>query len=160
MTAPGGEWVEAAAFAADHNVDARTVRNWIRDGMPAMRAARGKYLVQRAAANAWRDARQKSATAPTDEADARARKLAAEAELKELELAKARGELVTVEDAARAVEEQVRLVRAALLAAPGQWAPYLIGLQTAGHAQAVLDDLTREALERVSQGGDDADDAP
>ncbi len=57
--------------------------------------------------------------------EARTRKLSAEAELAELELAKVRGDLVRTEDVIKAWEDVLRAMKAKLLGIPSKSAPIL-----------------------------------
>ena len=132
-----------------------TLRAWTKEGMP--RAANGLYNL--ADCLAWWEARtHEKATAvtpPSDEAEARARKLSAEAELAEYKVAEVRGQMVTTEDAGKEIEGRVGQMRAEIISVPGRWAPEVVGLATAREAQARLDDLVRDLLARVT--ADDAD---
>ena len=85
---------------------------------------------------------------PYDEA--RTRKVNAEAEIAELELAKIRGELVVAEDVVKAWEDVLGALKAKLMAIPTKGAPVVATESEAGKCQAILEDLIREALEELS----------
>jgi len=85
-----------------------------------------------------------------DYEEARARKVAAEAEIAELELAKVRGELVVADDVVTAWSDTLASLKAKLVSVPSKAAPIVASDDTAGGCQKVLDDLIREALEELS----------
>lgn len=94
---------------------------------------------------------------PTDLDDAKARKLAAEAELAELELAKARGEVVAIGDAAKLIAEEYTAVRSKLLALPTKLAP-LLNTDNTEATRALLARGIHEALDELVgavSGGDE-----
>lgn len=107
----------------------------------------------------WRDqelARQirseaKADSKPGDLEEAKARKMAAEAELAELELAKARGELIAVEDAVKEAEQVFERLRARLIAVPGKEAHRFVGLKRLPHAMKGLRDVIDTALTELSR---------
>lgn len=91
--------VALAEFAGDHDSDVRTVTRWIQEGMPHRRVGSERRIV-RSEANKWlRGMERERARAETspDEAVERARKLRAEADIKEDERDEKRGKLVPVE---------------------------------------------------------------
>lgn len=105
----------------------------------------------------WRDAeltrKAKEEAGPADFEKAKARKMAAEAELAEMELARARGELVTVADAGERLAKILERVRSRLVAFPGKLAPRLVGVDTAMEARGVLEGAVAEVLTELSSGG-------
>lgn len=85
-----------------------------------------------------------------DYEEARARKVAAEAEITELELAKVRGELVVADDVVTAWSDTLSSLKAKLVSIPSKAAPIVAAEDSAGGCQQVLDELIREALEELS----------
>jgi len=85
-----------------------------------------------------------------DYEEARARKVAAEAQITELELAKVRGELVVAEDVVAAWSDTLSSLKAKIISIPSKAAPILASEDSAGGCQKVLEDLIREALEELS----------
>jgi len=85
-----------------------------------------------------------------DYEEARARKVAAEAEITELELAKVRGELVVAEDVVSAWSDTLSSLKAKMVSIPSKAAPIVAAEDSAGGCQQVLEDLIREALEELS----------
>jgi hypothetical protein len=95
------------------------------------------------------------AKAPVDADDARTRKLAAEAEIAEMQRDKMRGELVDISSVESVVAEEYAAVRSKLLALPGKLAPMVAieadeiacrDLIERGVTEA-LDELARDAGE-------------
>jgi len=107
----------------------------------------------------WRDqelARQiraeaKESARPADLEEAKARKMAAEAELAELELAKARGDLITVDDAVKGAEKLFERLRARLIAVPGKEAHRFVGIKRLPQANKALRDVVDSALVELSK---------
>lgn len=82
--------------------------------------------------------------------EARAKKVAAEAEITQLELAKVRGELVVAEDVVTAWSDTLSSLKAKLISIPSKAAPIVAAEDEAGICQKVIEDLVREALEELS----------
>jgi hypothetical protein len=80
----------------------------------------------------------------------RTQKMAAEAQIAEIELAKVRGELVTAEEVVTAWIDVVGAVKAKLLSIPTKAAPILANEESAGGCQIILEDLINEALEELA----------
>ena len=85
--------------------------------------------------------------------EARARKTAAEAELAEIAVAKARGQLVEISLVAKAVSDEYAATRAKLLALPSKLGP-MLAIETASVAcQDLIERGIVEALEELSRDG-------
>jgi len=82
--------------------------------------------------------------------EARTRKVNAEAEIAELELAKVRNQLVIVEDVVKAWTDTLANLKAKLTNVPSKAAPIVASESDAGVIQAMLADLMNEALEELS----------
>ena len=82
--------------------------------------------------------------------EARTRKMNAEAELSELDLAKVRNQLVIVEDVVKAWTDTLANLKAKLTSIPSKAAPIVSSESDAGVIQAMLADLMNEALEELS----------
>lgn len=82
--------------------------------------------------------------------EARARKVAAEAEIAELELERIKGSLVQAHLVVNAWTDTLASMRAKLISLPSKAAPIVAAEDQAGVCQRVLDDLVREALEELS----------
>ncbi len=82
--------------------------------------------------------------------EARTRKINAEAEIAEMELAKVRNQLVIVEDVVKAWTDTLANLKAKLTNIPSKAAPIVASESDAGVIQAMLADLMNEALEELS----------
>ena len=82
--------------------------------------------------------------------EARTRKVNAEAEIAELELAKVRNQLVLVEDVVKAWTDTLANLKAKLTSIPSKAAPMVASESEAGIIQSMLSDLMNEALEELS----------
>ena len=106
---------------------------------------------------AWREslveAKAAAKAAPTTEDEAKARKAAAEAQIKELDLAKMLGQLVTVADAAAGFAAQCAELRAAVVAMPGRYAAECVGLDDVGAAMLLLRRVQHDLLTALAGGG-------
>ena len=85
---------------------------------------------------------------PYDEA--RTRKVNAEAEIAELELARGHGTLVIAVDVVQAWEEVLGALKGKLLSIPTKAAPVVSAEPDAAQCQHILEDLMNEALEELS----------
>lgn len=81
---------------------------------------------------------------------ARTRKVTAEAEIAELELAKVKGDLVTAEDVVTAWEDVLGAVKGKLLSIPTKAAPIIAAESEPAVCQRICEDLILEALEELS----------
>lgn len=155
------ETVSKKECAARLNLTTRQITNLVDAGMP--RNVEGNRV-----SFPWPDAlhwyiqyridAEVARNGPADFEAARARKMAAEAELAELELAQRRGLLLTTDDFRRELEAPLVRVRAALQNVPGKYAPRCVGLETPAIAQGVLDEVVREAMTELARVAGESDD--
>lgn len=82
--------------------------------------------------------------------EARTRKVNAEAEIAELELAKIHGTLVVAEDVVSAWEDVLAAAKAKFLSIPTKAAPIVAAESEPGVCQKIIEDLVHEALEEFS----------
>lgn len=101
---------------------------------------------------AKRKARDQARPANYDEA--RAREMAAKAELAELEVAAKRGELMTVAQYDDVVGSAFQRVRSQLLTLPTKMAPEMVGLVKATEAQAKVQGFVDDVLAELHRAGD------
>jgi phage terminase Nu1 subunit (DNA packaging protein) len=147
------------------SVNLSTVDNWVRDGCPFLsrpvRQGVGQWEFSPAAVFQWRIDRERQAMlgalVDVDEAEARRRKLAAEAGLAELQLRKANGEVVAIADAQKAWSQMVGAARAKLLSIPTKLAPLLAVETSELVCQAAIEAAVHEALTELSTGEADQD---
>lgn len=149
---PRKEKLSRNAAAARLVLTPQQVSNLVRDGLPHERRGAG-YVVVFPDAMAWYKARLreegKRAAAPTTLSEARLRSETADAELKELELAERRGELMTVAQFEAAVGEAFARTRSKLLNLPAAAAMRVVGetlLARTQEAQALVDEVLRELV--------------
>ena len=82
--------------------------------------------------------------------EARTRKINAEAEIAEMELAKVRNQLVLVEDVVKAWTDTLANLKAKLTSIPSKAAPMVASESETAMIQSMLSDLMNEALEELS----------
>jgi len=133
----------AKQLAEWYNVDPRTVTNWQLEDPPIPSEKRGKVRwFDTAAVARWmeqRAIRRAPAPPPPDLEEAKARKLSAEAELAEYQLAQARGEFIAVADLDAKVGPMLDTFRAKLLAIPGRLAPHVVACRDIADARDLLE---------------------
>ena len=150
--------VSQIELAALLGVTPKTIRSWQRAGMPVEQRGRRGVASRYSVADCVEWAIQRAeaqARAMPDDADfeqARARKVAAEAGLAEIALAKARGEVVELDTAAKAVGAALATTRARLLQIGAKVAPQADLQPDEATLQALLDDAIHEAIEPISGG--------
>ncbi len=131
--------------------DDETFRLWRQEGCPHQIVnGRPRYVV--AGVVAWLEKRAEVRSRPEDFEEARKRKMGAEAELAELELAQKRGQLIPLEQHGQRLARILERIRARLIALPGTLASRLVAIETAAEAQAVVYAGVAEALEELSRG--------
>ena len=143
----------AAEVAREYGVSDQAVSAWKAAGAPFGSDGRTTLHELRRWELAATKAQAEAKTAPTSEDEARARKMAAEAEIKELELARLRGQLVTHADAAAGLAAQCAELRAAVVAMPGRYAAECVGLDDVGAAMLVLRRVQHDLLTALAGGG-------
>ncbi len=122
--------VNQADIAVIFGVQPRTVRSWVRCGLPEVqRGGSGRpSLYNTAEVARWREeqaALAATAAEPADIETARRRKLFAEAGLAEMELGMRRGELISIEHVGAVVESEYAVLRSLALSLPGEMASEL-----------------------------------
>lgn len=141
------------------NVTERRVQQLVREGLP--RQQKGKYDL--ADCMVWyirylQKALERRAV-PTTEGeytglgDARVRSIKADAELKELELARQRRELIAAPDVERRWMDIVAVMKARLLSIATRVAPFLVGETDRAKIQTKIDDAVKEALAELAARG-------
>lgn len=150
------------ALAGMLGVDRRTVGQWVAQGCPVAMPSRGpgkgnEQKLSLRAVLAWREARaveRALANQPSPDGigleEAKKRKLAAEAQLAELELMKAVGRVVLVEQVAEVVGRQFDRLRARLLVIPSKGATLVAPEVEVRACQAILQELIDEALHELA----------
>lgn len=163
-----GNIVTRAGLAEVFGVALPTVDGWVRQGCPVLkRGGRGvQWEFDVAAVTTWRiDKAVADATsgAPTDIEDAKRRKIAAEASLAELELAKAKGEVAPIRDFERTWSAMMAAIQQNVMNVPQRVVVQLLGeTNETAFKQKLRAELTL-ALEQAATAepdmtDDDADD--
>lgn len=129
------------------------VGQWAEKAPPDLvRLKRGRrYLVWPGFMIWYRQRLQTTREKPTSFDDAKARKMAADAELAELELARVRGEQVPVAEFRERVRDIATRIRAQLLAAPGRYSARVVGMTSLPAAQGALDAIVRDVLNELTE---------
>lgn len=102
----------------------------------------------------WKFEEGRRSVRPEDYEEAKARKMMAEAELAELDLAIRRGELMTVAVAEKRIAEAFDRVAAQLKAAPTRHAHDIIGIQTLPEAEARMKRALSETQSELAAAED------
>lgn len=142
------------------DVDERTVRNWITnnnlpfDGEGKRRRINWQialpWYVRYRAAEIGNAGNPRSKDQDETYEAALARKTIAEADLKELQLARARGEVASISDMERVVSTSNLAVQTQLLSIPSQAAPEIIGLTELPAAIRILTTFVEQALTNLA----------
>lgn len=126
-----GQTLNRGEVAAFFGVTPPTVDGWVRAGCPVKKGQRGvasEFNSAEVAAFLREKARQEgSGTALADEAELKRRKLAAEAEKAELEVAKAKGEVAPIREFERVQAAMMAGIRANVLNVPARAVLQLLG---------------------------------
>lgn len=150
-------WIPKAEAVERLGISEKQIERHCHEGMPHKKDGR-HVLIKWPDARLWRDklliAQGEAKAKPTNRSDSIDRQAAANAELAEIELAKARNELMTVTDFDRLVGDAFARVRARLTNLPPRIAGVVLGATSIHDAQARIEPLVREAMEEL-RGADD-----
>jgi phage terminase Nu1 subunit (DNA packaging protein) len=144
--------VDVSKVAAFLNLDERRVQQLVKEGMP--RESRGQYDPIKCAhfyIRFLQRALEKKSVPTLDggfvgEREERIRLLRADADLREIELAKQRSQLVAIPDIESMLTDLVLTTKARILAIPPRLAPELVGEPSRVMVQAKLEKACKEAL--------------
>jgi phage terminase Nu1 subunit (DNA packaging protein) len=144
-----------AALAAWFGVARQTVSDWKAAGCPFHPGKNGAPTYLPAEVWAWRESARERESAPLDKDAEQVRKLKAEADRVELEVAKVRGELLPAAAFEQALAEEHDEIRAALVSLPSRFARLVVERTgcTMAVAQTLLADVADGTLAEL-QGGD------
>lgn len=146
---PGAMGVQQLATTL--GVNKKTVQQWMTEGCPHTRHGARDVALVLAEVWRWRYDQERKRTQDEGEAEQRRRKVAAEAELKEMEVALRRGEMAELAAVEQAWAAMLTPLRSQLTTLPGRLAPLLTNLDSPGQAQAVLDRAVRAMLESLTE---------
>ena len=161
-----GKQVNRTELATLFGVSFPTVDGWVRNGIPHHRPLGSRSVVFNTAdvANWLRDRAREEATgaSPADEQQLRRRKMQAETEKAELELAKAKGEVAPVREFERATAGLMAVIRQNMLNVPARAVLQLLGCTDEAEFKAKLRAEIVLALETAAESEinleDDEDD--
>jgi phage terminase Nu1 subunit (DNA packaging protein) len=143
-----GETISKAEFARREKVSKTVVSKWVRAGLPTA----GGGQIDPEAARAWLKANTSRGVTVESLTEARSRKESALADLRELELARLRGETVLVEDVGHVLDSAIATSRVRLLAVPQKVAPELALEDNPVKCQELVRAAIHEALHELASG--------
>jgi phage terminase Nu1 subunit (DNA packaging protein) len=153
--------VDVTKVASFLNLDERRIQQLVKEGMP--RETRGQYDPIKCAYWYIRYLQQviEKKTVPTldggfvGEREERVRLLRADADLREMELAKERGLLVALPDLEAKLTDLVLTTKARIMAIPPRLAPELVGETSRVMIQAKLEKACKESLAYLARAVND-----
>jgi hypothetical protein len=149
--------ISKGEFCALFGISEKQLERYCQEGMPHARR-RGRVFIKMPEGRVWYhkhlEAKGEKKGKPTGRTDSLDRRLAAEAETAEIELAKLRNELMTVSDFDRLVGDAFARVRARLTNLAPRIAGTVLGAKTIQEAQARIEPIVREAMEELRRGDD------
>lgn len=148
------EYIGVAEAAYRLGMTDQAVRMWgAKPGAPVIYERGRQQYVWPDFARWYREqlGRDRRAERPRDLEEAKVRKLAAEAERAELELAKARGEVLPIAAVVALVRAAYDVVRARLVALPARLAPEVLGLERVRDAVPVIERAVDEILRSLAE---------
>jgi phage terminase Nu1 subunit (DNA packaging protein) len=149
-----GKIANLAELVLIFGVAEQTARKWVAKGCPVIQKGGlgGEWKFSTADVSSWLVAQQKRAKSEehVDLEEARRRKLAAEAEREEIEVAKLRGEVIPVDMVARIIGDQFTACRARLLSIPTKLAPVLVSSADMAECRTLLETAVDEALHELT----------
>jgi phage terminase Nu1 subunit (DNA packaging protein) len=134
------------------NREPRTVNKDAKErGLP--REGRGIYILSKVLpwiVNDYEKRLREAKSGGETESQARKRLYAAQANLKEITIARQRGEVINIDDAVPILQQQLNIVRQRLLSFKKQLAPQMEGLETSREREQVIDILIYDLLTGLS----------
>jgi phage terminase Nu1 subunit (DNA packaging protein) len=147
-----GQIANRGEMAGILGISPTTLDRYVQAGCPFLERGSGRreYKFNSAEVIRWVLAREASpGRGQTD--DSRRRYTLAAAELKEFQLAEKRGSMISVEDVAPIVADELANVRSRLLAIPDRVAPKIVGMSDPAAIEAALRDEVIAALAELTQ---------
>ena len=148
-----GQIANRGEMAGILGISPTTLDRYVQAGCPFLERGSGRreYKFNSAEVIRWVLAREASpGRGQTD--DSRRRYTLATAELKEFQLAEKRGSMISVEDVAPIVADELANVRSRLLAIPDRVASKIVGMTDPAAIEAALRDEVIAALTELTQG--------
>jgi phage terminase Nu1 subunit (DNA packaging protein) len=140
------------------NLTPRRIQQLVKEGLPKRR--RGKYdqdectrfyIRYLLALGEKKGILGEGGAVLENEREVRLRLLSADADLRELELARTRSQLVAIEDVEHEMADLIRITRARVLTVAAMVAQRLVGETSRVMVQAVIDKATREVLAELAK---------
>lgn len=154
-------YVQVEPLCAMIGVSSMTISNYVKDGMPYVHlneSTRRSFPVRKCfewlILNGYMQIKYDKQTETEDDLEElppKERKDLADARLKELELAKKKGELISLEEIRKECEYILTSFKNKTLGVPSKIAPALIGLETIAETKAILDEAMYELLTELSK---------
>lgn len=142
---------------------APTIKTYVGKGMPCLQEGSNNvpWQFDKEDVLVWFSNFRKVNTGNGDETydEARTRKVIAEATLAELEVKRAIGQLVAVDDVADVVAAEYARVRAGLMNFSSKWAPQLVGMQSIEEVVQVLEKAVNEVLTELQADNNNNNDS-
>ena len=157
--------VNRSELAGIFGISLPTVDVWVKQGCPIVKkggTAGRAYVFDTAAVFRWRNDRaveQATGETAVDLEVLNRRKILAQTQLAELELAEASGKVAPVADFERALAKQNAVIRQNIMTVPQRAVMMLIGEKDEIRFKSVLTAELREALERAAQSVIELDEA-
>jgi phage terminase small subunit/phage terminase Nu1 subunit (DNA packaging protein) len=150
---PASAIVSQAEFARAHGVSRKTVTKWKAEGRLVLAGGEVDVAATDARLFAAGLGRFRAPVAAAGEpgGEAKRRYTQAQAELKELELAEKRGQMVSVEDVAPILADELANVRSRLMAMPGRLAVELAAVSDAAAIERLITHEIAGALSEITQ---------
>ena len=148
-----GQIANRGEMAGILGISPTTLDRYVQAGCPFLERGSGRreYKFNSAEVIRWVLAREASpGRGQTD--DSRRRYTLAAAELKEFQLAEKQGSMISVEDVAPIVADELANVRSRLLAIPDRVAPKIVGMTDPAAIETALRDEVIAALAELTQG--------
>jgi phage terminase Nu1 subunit (DNA packaging protein) len=150
-------FVEVGKVAQALNLDERRVQQLVKEGLP--REGRGQYDPVKCML--WyirylQQALEKKSVPTLDggfvgEREERVRLLRADADLREMELAKERSQLVSIQDVEKEMTDLILTTKARIMAVAPRLAPEVVGEMSRVMAQAKIEKALKDALLHLSK---------
>jgi ADP-ribose pyrophosphatase YjhB (NUDIX family) len=148
----GAHELSKREFAELFGISEKQIERFCQAGMPHRKKGRLVFIVMPQGRVWYHEhlvTKGEDRVRPTKRSESADRRAAAEAELAEIALAKARSELMPVADFERIVGGSYARVRARLINLPRRIAGAVLGAQTLQEAEARAEPIVREAMEEL-----------
>lgn len=143
------------ALSQEFGTDPRRMGRIVADLEPIKKGQRQYYKLRDVVDAMFADQAERQPAKPKGVEESRRRLMAAQAEQAELELSKARGEVVSVDEAETAFKGVILSTRARLLAVPPKAAPLVFNAASIAEAERIIRTAIADALNELGDAADD-----